>query len=88
MLILNSGQAGQIAGPIGQIDIYPILLDLLGLNTQTWKGLGYSVLRNNITSAATAPTMTAGDSPLISHQKEAWNISDLIITSRWFDTQK
>ena len=85
MLILNSGQAGRVRGPIGQIDIYPTLLDLLGLNAQTWKGLGYSVLRKNITSAATAPTISAGNSPLINRQKEAWRISDLIITSRWFD---
>ncbi|MBR5638841.1 MAG: LTA synthase family protein [Muribaculaceae bacterium] len=85
MLILNSGQSGRINGPIGQIDIYPTLLDLLGLNSQSWKGLGYSVLRKNITSVATAPTLSAGNSPLISRQKEAWRVSDLIITSRWFD---
>ncbi|MBR5118899.1 MAG: LTA synthase family protein [Muribaculaceae bacterium] len=88
MLIINSGQAGRITGPIGQIDIYPTLLDLLGLNTQTWKGLGYSVLRHDITSVATAPTTSAGDNPLISRQQEAWRISDLIITSRWFDSQR
>ena len=88
MIIINSGQAGHINGPIGQIDIYPTLLDLLGLNSQTWKGLGYSVLRNNITSVATAPTTIAGNSPLKSRQQEAWRISDLIITSRWFDPKK
>ena len=87
MLIINSGQSGRIAGPIGQIDIYPTLLDLLGLNVQTWKGLGFSVLRNNITSVAIAPTISAGDNPLISHQQEAWRISDMIITSRWFDSK-
>ena len=85
MLIINSGQTGRITGPIGQIDIYPTLLDLLGLNSQIWKGLGFSVLRSNISSVATAPTMSAGDSPLISRQQEAWHISDLIITSRWFN---
>ena len=88
MLILNSGQAGRINGPIGQIDVYPTLLDLLGLNAQTWKGLGYSVLRNDITSVAIAPTLSAGSSQLINRQKEAWRISDLIITSRWFDSEK
>ena len=87
MLIINSGQNGIINGPIGQIDVYPTLLDLLGLNTHIWKGLGYSVLRNNISSVATAPTTTAGTSPLISRQQEAWRISDLIITSHWFDNK-
>ena len=88
MLIINSGQGGRIAGPIGQIDIYPTLLDLLGLNGQSWKGLGFSVLRNNITSVAIAPTISAGNDPLISRQQEAWRISDLIITSRWFDSKQ
>ncbi len=87
MLIINSGQAGRIGGPIGQIDIYPTLLDLLGLNSQSWKGLGCSVLRDDITSVATAPMMSAGSSPLISRQQEAWRISDLIITSRWFNAK-
>ncbi len=87
MIIINSGQQGRIAGPIGQIDIYPTLLDLLGLNSQQWKGLGHSVLRGNITSVATAPTTTAGNSTLTSRQQEAWRISDMIITSRWFDAK-
>lgn len=88
MIILNSGQSGRINGPLGQIDIYPTLLDLLGLNTQTWKGLGHSVLRNDITSVATAPTISTGSSPLMKRQQEAWRISDLLITSRWFNTHK
>jgi len=87
MLIINSGQNGLIDGPIGQIDIYPTLLDLLGLNAQNWKGLGYSVLRHNITSAATSPTIIAGNSSVVDRQKEAWRISDLMITSGWFDPQ-
>lgn len=85
MVIVNSGQAGEIEGPIGQIDIYPTLLDLLGLNFQKWKGLGYSLLRNDITSVATSPSSIAGSSTLSSRQQEAWHISDMIITSRWFN---
>ena len=85
MVIINSGQAGLIEGPIGQIDIYPTLLDLLGLNFQKWKGLGYSLLRNDISSAATSPSSIAGNSTLSSRQQEAWHISDMIITSRWFN---
>lgn len=88
LVIINSGQEGFIEGPIGQIDIYPTLLDLLGENTQEWKGLGYSLLRNNITSAAISPTITAGQSPLINRQLEAWKISDMLITSRWFSPKE
>lgn len=85
LIIMNSGQAGRINGPIGQIDIYPTLLDLLGLNSQNWKGLGYSLLRTSITSVATGPSTTAGSSQIIERQKEAWRISDLLITSQWFN---
>lgn len=88
LVIINSGQEGLIKGPIGQIDIYPTLLDLLGENSQRWKGLGYSLMRNDITSVAISPSITAGHSTLINRQLEAWKISDLIITSRWFSPKE
>jgi len=84
-IAINSGQCGFIEGPIGQIDIYPTLLDLLGLNDNKWKGLGYSLMRNNIASAATSPYSLSGNGTLIKRQQEAWTISDLIIKSRWFE---
>lgn len=83
-LAINSGQNGLIEGPIGQIDIYPTLLDLLGLNQQQWKGLGYSLLRFDINSAATGPGTNVGNGTFIRRQQEAWKISDMIISSRWF----
>lgn len=84
LLVVNSGQDGWIEGPVGQIDVYPTLLDLLGLNSQRWKGLGYSLMRNDISSAATSPATAAGTAPLIKRQQEAWRMSEMIITSRWF----
>ena len=84
-LVINSGQSGLIKGPIGQIDIYPTLMDLLGLNFNQWKGLGLSILRNDICSAAIAPNSVSGDSPLLTRQKQAWRISDMIIKSRWYE---
>ena len=87
-IAINSGQNKWIEGPVGQIDIYPTLLDLLGLNQQQWKGLGYSLMRNDITSAATSPGITAGHGTLINRQQEAWRVSDMIITSHWFEPQE
>ena len=84
-IALNSGQNGLIEGPIGQIDIYPTLIDLMGLNDQKWRGLGYSILRNDIHSVATAPSAAAGSSPLLSRQQQAWRISEMIIKIRWYD---
>ena len=86
-VILNSGLPGRrIEGPVGQIDLYPTLLDLLGLNTYWWKGLGHSLLRNDVHSAVPAPGETAGDtsSPLLHHQQQAWPVSETIIKSNWW----
>lgn len=88
MIILNSGQSGYIEGPFGQIDIYPTLLDLLGLNSQRWKGLGYSLLRERVSSVATAPGTTMGSSSLTTRQQQAWHISEMMITSHWFDPKE
>ena len=86
-VILNSGLPGRrIEGPVGQIDLYPTLLDLLGLNTYWWKGLGHSLLRNDVHSAVPAPGETVGDttSPLLHHQQQAWPVSETIIKSNWW----
>lgn len=87
-VILNSGLPGQrIEGPVGQIDIYPTLLDIMGANAYWWKGLGHSLLRNNIRSAVPAPSETAGDtsSPLFPHQNKAWQVSNTLIKTNWWE---
>lgn len=85
-LVLNSGQGSYIERPFGQIDVYPTLLDLMGANDYDWKGMGYSLMRHPlVTSAATSPVDTYGSGPLLPRQTEAWDISRLMITSRWFD---
>ena len=85
-LVLNSGQGSYIERPFGQIDVYPTLLDLMGANDYDWKGVGYSLMRHPlVTSAATSPVDTYGSGPLLPRQIEAWDISRLMITSRWFD---
>ena len=86
-VILNSGLPGQrIAGPVGQIDIYPTLLDVMGLNDYWWKGLGHSLLRYDLQSSVPAPSETAGDtsSPLFKHQQQAWEISNTLIKTNWW----
>ena len=86
-VILNSGLAGKrIEGPVGQIDIYPTLLDIMGANAYWWKGLGHSLLRNDIHSAVPAPGETAGDtsSPIFHHQNNAWQVSNTLIKTNWW----
>ena len=84
-LVLNSGQGKKIEKPFGQIDIYPTLLDLTGSNGYRWKGLGHSLMRGITGTVAQGPHDTIGSGPFLSRQSQAWEISRLIITSRWFD---
>ena len=78
-IVLNSGQGKLINGPVGQIDIYPTLLDVMGLNDYPWKGLGHSLMRYNVTSVAESTDETFGTSPLLKQQQEAWTISNILI---------
>ena len=67
---------------VGQIDVFPTLLDLMGANAYPWKGLGYSILRYPVTSAVQPRNMSIlGDttSTLIPQQRRIWDISQIII---------
>ena len=78
-IVINASEGKQLSGPIGQIDIYPTLLDVMGLNDYSWKGLGHSLMRNDVHSAAETEDDTFGTSPMLKSQKEAWNVSDILI---------
>ena len=84
LIVLNAKQGAQIKGPVGQIDVYPTILDVMGLNDYTWKGLGHSLLRNDITSVAISPDEVRGNSPLLPSQQQAWDVSNTLIRANWF----
>lgn len=44
LIILNSPVGGRVDEVVGQYDIYPTLLGLLGLDDYRWKGLGQTML--------------------------------------------
>lgn len=69
---------------IGQVDVYPTLLDVMGANAYPWKGLGYSILRYPVSGAFQPRNMTViGDSTsLTPGQRQAWDISRLLIFDR------
>ena len=72
-------------GPvIGQVDVFPTLLDVMGANSYPWKGLGHSILRYDIKSAIQPRNMSVlGDSTsLTPQQRQAWDISRLLILDR------
>ena len=87
-LVVNSGQNGIIGGPVGQIDVFPTLIELLGVRSHHWNGLGNSMLHGEVTSVAISPSQTMGSGPLLERQKQAWRISDMIISSRWFEPRE
>ena len=69
---------------IGQVDVFPTLLDVMGVNAYHWKGLGYSILRYPVTGAIQPRNMSViGDSTALTpHQRRAWDISRLIILDK------
>ena len=69
---------------IGQVDVFPTLLDVMGANSYPWKGLGHSLLRYDITSAIQPRNMSVlGDSTALTpQQREAWEIGRLLIMDR------
>lgn len=66
---------------IGQVDVFPTLLDVMGANAYPWKGLGHSILRYPVASAIQPRNMSViGDSTsLTPHQRKAWEVSRYII---------
>ena len=69
---------------IGQVDVYPTLLDVMGANAYPWKGLGHSILRYPVAGAIQPRNMSViGDSTAFTpQQREAWDISRLLIFDR------
>ena len=69
---------------IGQVDVYPTLLDVMGANAYPWKGLGHSILRYPIAGAIQPRNMSViGDSTALTpQQRKAWDISRLLIFDR------
>lgn len=67
---------------MGQVDVYPTLLDVMRLPAETWPGLGTSVFRNHPCTAAASGTElrgTATGSAEAKRQLKAWDIAEKII---------
>lgn len=90
-ILLNSPVGGRVDEVMGQIDMYPTLLDLLGLGNYYWKGLGQNILSPSRVPVAIS-SMTgevAGDIASISndtfrHLQKARKVSDAIIRQDYF----
>lgn len=86
-IALNTGISERIERTVGQIDVFPTIVDMMGRgNTAQWRGLGISMLDRSLNSAVDQFGDVHGEAPDadITRQKEAWLISDLIIRGNYF----
>lgn len=82
LVILNCGLDFRTSAAVGQIDIFPTLLDVMGVGGADWRGLGRSILRN---PAAYAPSDTADMADPYNYPSAAdWKLSERMIKGRYF----
>lgn len=94
LIILNSPVAGRREDVMGQIDIYPTLLNLLGLDSYWWKGMGRSIVApgaptfaiSSMTNEVAGDT-TCASSAMMSHLREARRASDTMIARDLFSSE-
>lgn len=83
LIILNSPVGMRYEDVMGQIDIYPTLLQLLGLERYPWKGMGQSILSPTKRGLAVGSHLNvegdASDSLTLHHLQEAHDIADLML---------
>lgn len=89
-IVANAGVKHVHEAVMGQIDVYPTLLDVMGCNDYGWKGLGYSILRTPVQSAVGWDGSVAGVSAdsLVSRQTEVWEVSEQMVTRGYFSTKQ
>jgi len=93
LIIVNSPVRKTYTPIAGQIDVYPTLLDMLGLKTYGWHGLGQSLFGKGKTGFAVNArydefgNTAKQSSELVLHTREAWQVSDLMIRKNYFEKE-
>ena len=89
-IVLNAPRGMRVEAVGGQVDIYPTLLRLLGLQRYAWRGMERSLTDPMRPPVAVDPYGTIygrPDSiatPTLQRLKEAWPVSDAIIRYDYF----
>ncbi len=89
-LALNAGFSFNQQKVMGQIDVYPTILDLMGLNGYWWKGMGQSVLGSSVLESAVTPdgkVVGNARATQVKRQKRAWSISNTMVMKGYFDSK-
>lgn len=91
-IVLNSPVGMRYEKVMGQIDMYPTLLNLLQLEDYCWSGLGQSILDPGKKGFAVSPQMQVegeeADAREVEFRKDAYRISDEIIRFDYFEREK
>lgn len=88
LFILNAPLKAETDKVIAQSDIYPSLLDLMGLADYPFPGLGESIFRNSCNCAVNWDGKWVGDNTDDSVRQarfEMWRISDILLRSNFFE---
>jgi Phosphoglycerol transferase and related proteins, alkaline phosphatase superfamily len=89
-IVVNGNRQQTYTPVMGQIDIYPSLISILGLQKYQWHGLGTSIFAPEKTPFAVNARMhefgvaQSAASDIREHIKSAWNVSDLMVTRDYF----
>nr|WP_320038359.1 LTA synthase family protein [uncultured Bacteroides sp.] len=83
-IVLNAPLSFRYDDEVDQVDLYPTMLDIMGVNAK-WRGLGQSVLSKNykeILNKRDKAIQNSNGKPTI------WDVSDILITKNYFAKNK
>lgn len=81
-MAVNTGVSQRIYRPVGQIDVFPTIKQIMGKCTG-WQGVGMSILddRNSSTVDASGNLYGTSSATVDESKRRAWEISELIVRS-------
>ena len=87
-IAIGTGQTLHYTGPMGQVDVFPTILDIMGIptNQYAWRGLGKSILSSGPAGAISRSGQTFGnpDPKDLLLLERAFSVSDTLIRSNFF----
>ena len=90
LIAVNSPVGLKYDKVFGQIDMYPTLLDIAGLDSYPWRGMGRSILDPEKKPFAVTPAgevigdASEASAEEIEHAKEGYTVADVIISTNYF----
>lgn len=82
----NTGVSEKINRKVGQIDIFPTIIDICTSTSNIWKGLGTTMFDPDLKSAFIPKEGFIGEKTPLSHrQQQAYDISENILRGNYFE---